>query len=45
MLTHDLRAAGLGVDSVWDQGKHAVWPYPQALPILIDHLERVATPI
>lgn len=43
-LTQDLRAAGLDVDSVWDLGKHQVWPYPQALPVLMDHLERGGYP-
>lgn len=43
-LTADLRAAGLDVDSVWDLGKHQVWPYPQAVPVLMDHLERGGYP-
>ncbi|PKQ30572.1 MAG: hypothetical protein CVT62_13250 [Actinobacteria bacterium HGW-Actinobacteria-2] len=43
-LTMDLRAAGLDVDSVWDLGKHRVWPYPQALPVLMNHLERGGYP-
>lgn len=43
-LTEDLRAAGLDVGSVWDLGRHRVWPYPQALPVLVDHLERGGYP-
>ena len=43
-LTEDLRTAGLDIDSVWDLGKHGVWPYPKALPVLMDHLERGGYP-
>jgi len=35
----DLQAAGVQVESVWDVNP-ARWPYPEALPILVDHLER-----
>jgi hypothetical protein len=39
-MTADLRAAGLDLDSVWDLGKYQVWPYLEALPVLMDHLQR-----
>lgn len=38
-LVADLRAAGVELDSVWDL-VNTSQPYPQALPILIDHLHR-----
>lgn len=42
-IVADLRAAGVQVDSVWDLVNTAV-PYPGALPILMDHLERGGYP-
>ncbi|SIT72057.1 hypothetical protein [Microbacterium sp. RU33B] len=39
----DLRQAGIRVESVWDLVNTAE-PYPSALPVLIDHLERGAYP-
>jgi HEAT repeat protein len=38
-LVDELRKAGLQVDSVWDLVNTST-PYPQALPILVKHLER-----
>jgi hypothetical protein len=38
-LIDDLRAAGVNASSVWDLVNRAT-PYPQALPILLAHLER-----
>ena len=38
-LVGALRAAGLEVQSVWDLVNAAV-PYPEALPILVEHLRR-----
>jgi hypothetical protein len=42
-IVADLRAVGVQVDSVWDLVNTAV-PYPAALPILMDHLERGGYP-
>lgn len=39
-LTDDLHAAGVDVESVWD----LEWPYPEALPVLVEHLERGGYP-
>jgi hypothetical protein len=39
----DLRSAGVQVDSVWDLVNTSD-PYPAALPILMDHLERGGYP-
>lgn len=39
----DLRSAGVQVDSVWDLVNTSN-PYPAALPILMDHLERGGYP-
>ena len=39
----DLRAVGVDVDSVWDLVNTSV-PYPAALPVLLDHLERGGYP-
>jgi hypothetical protein len=39
-LLADLTAAGIKVDSVWDL-VNAKWPYPEAIPVLVDHLQRV----
>lgn len=38
-LVRDLRAGGLEVDSAWDLVNTSA-PYPNALPILLDHLQR-----
>lgn len=38
-LADELRAAGVEVDSAWDLVNTST-PYPAALPILIEHLER-----
>jgi hypothetical protein len=38
-LTEELRAAGFGVDSAWGLVNTST-PYPEALPILLKHLER-----
>ena len=38
-LAEELRAAGFAVDSAWDLVNTSV-PYPKALPILLEHLER-----
>jgi hypothetical protein len=38
-LLHELRAAGYEIDSVWDLVNTST-PYPAALPILLDHLQR-----
>ncbi|MDZ7578225.1 MAG: hypothetical protein U0904_08645 [Candidatus Nanopelagicales bacterium] len=38
-IVADLRAVGVEVDSVWDLVNTAE-PYPDALPVLLDHLER-----
>lgn len=42
-IISDLRAAGVDVSSVWDLVNTAV-PYPNALPILLEHLERGGYP-
>jgi hypothetical protein len=42
-IVADLRKAGVQVDSVWDLVNTAE-PYPAALPILIQHLERDGYP-
>lgn len=42
-IVADLRAAGIGVDSVWDLVNTSD-PYPDALPVLMDHLERGGYP-
>jgi hypothetical protein len=42
-IVADLRAAGLQVDSVWDLVNTSE-PYPAALPVLIEHLERGGYP-
>lgn len=42
-IVDDLRAAGVEVTSVWDLVNTAD-PYPKALPILLDHLERGGYP-
>ncbi|WP_241975559.1 MULTISPECIES: hypothetical protein [unclassified Cryobacterium] len=39
----DLRSAGVEVNSVWDLVNTAD-PYPKALPILLDHLQRGGYP-
>ena len=39
----DLRAAGARVDSVWDLVNTSN-PYPQALPVLLEHLKRGGYP-
>jgi hypothetical protein len=38
-LVEELRSAGFDVDSAWDLVNTST-PYPEALPILLDHLER-----
>jgi HEAT repeat protein len=38
-LVEDLRSRGLGVGSVWDLVNKSQ-PYPQAVPVLLDHLQR-----
>jgi len=38
-LVEELRAAGFAVDSAWDLVNTSA-PYPDALPILVDHLQR-----
>lgn len=38
-IIEELREAGVDVESVWDLVNSAE-PYPNALPILLDHLER-----
>lgn len=38
-LVEELRAAGFGVDSAWDLVNTST-PYPAALPILLEHLQR-----
>lgn len=38
-LVDELKAAGFAVDSAWDLVNTLV-PYPHALPILVDHLQR-----
>lgn len=38
-LVEELRAAGFAVDSAWDLVNTSA-PYPGALPILVDHLQR-----
>ncbi|MBK8010186.1 MAG: hypothetical protein IPK13_02490 [Deltaproteobacteria bacterium] len=38
-LVEELRAAGFEVDSAWDLVNTSA-PYPDALPILVDHLQR-----
>ena len=38
-LVEELRTAGFAVDSAWDFVNTSV-PYPEALPILVDHLQR-----
>ena len=42
-IVADLRQAGVQVDSVWDLVNTAE-PYPAALPVLIEHLERGGYP-
>lgn len=42
-IVADLRAAGVQVDSVWDLVNTSE-PYPAALPVLIEHLERGGYP-
>ena len=42
-IVTDLRNAGVEVDSVWDLVNTAE-PYPDALPVLIEHLERGGYP-
>jgi len=42
-IVEDLRAAGVRVDSVWDLVNTSE-PYPAALPVLIQHLERGGYP-
>jgi hypothetical protein len=42
-IVADLNAAGVTVDSVWDLVNTSD-PYPDALPILLDHLERGGYP-
>src|SRR5436190_24384014 len=39
----DLRAVGFDVPSVWDLGNRRM-PYPDALPILLKHLEKGGYP-
>jgi hypothetical protein len=38
-LVEELKAAGFAVDSAWDLVNTSA-PYPDALPILVDHLQR-----
>lgn len=42
-IVADLRAAGVDVDSVWDLVNTSV-PYPAALPVLIEHLDKGGYP-
>lgn len=42
-LRDDLRAVGLEVDTVWDLVARTT-PYPEALPVLVAHLERGGYP-
>jgi hypothetical protein len=42
-IVADLRAAGVGVESVWDLVNTSE-PYPDALPILLNHLQRGGYP-
>jgi hypothetical protein len=42
-IVADLRLAGFEVNSVWDLGNRGD-PYPQALPILLSHLQRGGYP-
>jgi hypothetical protein len=42
-IVADLRRVGLQVGSVWDLGNNSE-PYPEALPILLDHLKRGGYP-
>jgi hypothetical protein len=42
-IVADLRAAGVAVDSVWDLVNTSE-PYPDALPVLLEHLERGGYP-
>lgn len=42
-IVHDLGEAGVEVESVWDLVNTAE-PYPNALPVLMDHLERGGYP-
>ena len=42
-IVEDLRSAGVEVNSVWDLVNTAD-PYPKALPILLDHLQRGGFP-
>lgn len=42
-IVRDLRGAGVEVTSVWDLVNTSV-PYPQALPVLLDHLRRGGYP-
>jgi len=39
-LVKELRSAGLAINSVWDLVNDNAGTYPQALPILLDHLQR-----
>lgn len=43
-IVADLRAAGVEVNSVWDLVNTSD-PYPAALPVLMDHLERGGYPV
>lgn len=43
-VVRDLRAAGVDVESVWDLVNTAD-PYPVAIPVLLEHLERDYPPI
>ncbi len=42
-IVADLRRAGIAVDSVWDLVNTSV-PYPGALPVLLEHLQRGGYP-
>jgi hypothetical protein len=42
-IVADLRRAGIKVDSVWDLVNTSV-PYPAALPVLLEHLQRGGYP-
>lgn len=42
-IVADVRAAGVPIDSVWDLINTSA-PYPAALPVLMDHLERGGYP-
>ncbi len=43
-IVADLRVAGVEVDSVWDLVNSSE-PYPAALSVLVDHLERGGYPV